>query len=139
MEIIVQTDGGARGNPGPAGTGVVVKTVDGEVLHTAATFLGTKTNNEAEYTALLSSLTWLKTHLPADTTQITYQLDSKLVIEQIQKHWKIKEPRLQEFATECWALLKQLNCPVTFQYIPRALNAVADQLANDAMDQGTMA
>ncbi len=138
MLLTIQTDGGSRGNPGPSGIGVIVTDETGKIHYQGSEYLGIKTNNEAEYLALLHSVRWLISANLTSVTAVQYKLDSKLVVEQIQKHWKIKEARLQALAQECWALLQQLKFPVKFQHVLRAANAQADQLANQAMDQGTM-
>jgi len=135
-KIFINTDGGSRGNPGMAGVGVSVSDEQGEILHEECRFLGVRTNNEAEYQAVIDSLEWLlKSELKP--TVITWRLDSMLVVEQLNRHWKIKEARLQELANTCWKLLAQVKANCSFTYIPRAENARADSLANQAMDQAS--
>ncbi len=93
MELLIFTDGGSRGNPGPAGIGGVVyrNTKGGEVVYEFSEYLGTGTNNEAEYTALLHSIKWLSEYDKlAEIEHVTWHLDSKLVVEQVSKNWKIK-------------------------------------------------
>ena len=139
MQCIIHTDGGSRGNPGPAGYGVVV--LDAATLNTITelkAFLGQKTNNEAEYQGLLAACEWLKSQTEFEITEVTFKLDSRLVVEQVQKHWKINEVRLREFAEKIWQILPTLPYSVKFIAVPRAENAAADALANQAMDQGTM-
>lgn len=133
-KLIIHTDGGSRGNPGPAALGVVF--LDGEeVLLEEKAYLGTKTNNEAEYQAFKTSVELLKTHLAEwQPTTIEWQLDSKLVIEQLNRNWKIKEARLSEFVHQIWAELAEIKIPYKISYIPRALNAAADALVNQALD-----
>ncbi|HCC84555.1 MAG TPA: hypothetical protein DEP87_02640 [Candidatus Pacebacteria bacterium] len=139
MHLIIHTDGGSRGNPGPAGFGVVVREAQTQKVVTELQgFLGTKTNNEAEYVGLITALTWLCQNPSPSPTKVEFCLDSMLVVEQMKKNWKIKEPRLQLLAKKAWELLASLTFPVSFQAIPRAQNKRADQLANQAMDQGTM-
>ena len=146
----IYTDGGARGNPGIAGIGIYVTDEIGELVYEQATFLGKKTNNEAEYMGFLLSAKWLVNEFlvknevgeGGDTTstfkptQIKWFLDSKLVVEQLNKRWKIKEPRLKLLAEECWQFLDELPHPFTINHIPREKNAEADALANQAMDLG---
>lgn len=137
MELVVFTDGGSRGNPGPAAAGGVVyqERKDGVVLYEFSEYLGVGTNNEAEYTALLNSIEWVVGHAgELQPTQCTWHLDSKLVVEQINKNWKIKEPRMKVFAQKCWDLLDSLGFSCKVQYVPRAENAVADALVNQALD-----
>ncbi len=139
MHCIIHTDGGSRGNPGPAGFGVVVLAAETlQPIKELNGFLGQKTNNEAEYLGLLTAFEWLQTQTEFDITSVTFKLDSRLVVEQVQKHWKINEARLREFAEKIWIIQKQLPYSVTFLAVPRAQNALADALANQAMDQGTM-
>lgn len=133
-QLVVNTDGGSRGNPGPAGIGVVVSKND-EVIFEQASFIGTATNNEAEYQGVLAALRWL-VHHPVEISQegVLFLLDSKLVVEQLSKNWKIKEPRMQVLAKECWELMGQLSGEVVYQHVPRAENAAADALVNQALD-----
>ena len=109
--LTIHTDGAARGNPGPAATGIHI--VDGTTAQTVAEFgfkLGTSTNNEAEYQALFQAVEWLLEHkevLAADI-QIRFRLDSDLVVSQLLDRWKIKEPRLQQLAGKVRSGLRQL-------------------------------
>lgn len=135
-KVIVFTDGGSRGNPGLAGAGVFVTNEAGEEIHKDYKFLGTKTNNEAEYLAMNLALKYLKRTI-VPLTEIVFKLDSKLVVEQMNKNWQIKEARLQALAQENWEILKVLPCSsCKITYIPRAENKMADLLANQAMDAG---
>src|SRR5690606_33573904 len=134
MNLIIHTDGGSRGNPGIAGAGIVVM-ADGKQVHSAAIPLGVKTNNEAEYLAVQSALEWLTEF--SGTTPVSgakFVLDSKLVVEQLSRRWKIKEPRLRALADECWQTLSALPFPVHFSHVLRHDNTHADLLANQAMD-----
>ena len=135
-KIFINTDGGSRGNPGHAGVGVSVSNEKGEILHEECRYLGVRTNNEAEYQAVIDSLNWLL-NSKISITDITWRLDSMLVVEQLSRRWKIKEARLRELAETCWALLSQLGVKHNFMYVPRAENARADLLANQAMDQAS--
>lgn len=139
MQCIIHTDGGSRGNPGPAGYGVVVlDAATNTVVKELHQFLGQKTNNEAEYLGLIAACEWLRTQTEFEITAVTFKLDSRLVVEQVQKHWKIKEARLRELAEKVWSVMTALPYSVQFLAVPRAENAAADALANQAMDQGTM-
>lgn len=134
MQLTIYTDGGSRGNPGVAGGGVIVK-ADGKILHTARLPFGLKTNNEAEYLAVKAALEWLQEFVaeqPVSGTQ--FLLDSKLVVEQLNRRWKIKEPRLQPLAQECWAIIATFSFSPEFTHVAREQNAEADLLANEAMD-----
>lgn len=132
--LIIHTDGGARGNPGPAAAGVVVFH-DSQVIAQAGKYLGNQTNNEAEYQAVLLALTLLPellaTHHPH---QVIWKLDSMLVVQQLNRGWKIKEDRLRQLAQQIWQQLAQHQTPSTFTYVPRAQNAVADAVVNQTLD-----
>ena len=135
-ELVIYTDGGARGNPGPSAIGVWIETADGEPVESLNHYLGEGTNNEAEYEAFLASLKWLQDYsdLPA-LTRVQWRLDSMLVVEQLNRRWKVKEPRILAKATKCWVALSQLTTPYTIAYVPRAQNAHADALVNQALDE----
>lgn len=135
-QFVIHTDGGSRGNPGPAAIGVWIGTPEGELIHSFGQYLGVGTNNEAEYEAILASLTWLlASPILTSITTLTWKLDSMLVVEQLNRRWKIKEPRIQAKATRCWELLKTLAVPYSITYVPRAQNAMADALVNLALDE----
>lgn len=129
--VIVEADGGSRGNPGPAGYGAVVRDAGtGEVLAERAESLGVTTNNVAEYSGLIAGLT-AASDLGAH--DVTVRMDSKLVIEQMTGRWQIKHPGLRPLAARAAALLRHFDT-ITFEWIPREHNRDADALANRAMD-----
>lgn len=129
--IILEADGGSRGNPGPAGSGsVVVDANSGEVLQTISRSLGTCTNNVAEYAGLVLGLQYIIDTWPQASIEV--RMDSKLVIEQMSGRWKIKHPDMKVLAQQARALIAGRQ--VTFQWVPRAKNARADAAANAAMD-----
>lgn len=131
----IYTDGGARGNPGPAGIGVFVINQQQECVYSASKFIGKATNNEAEYKAFLASLEWLETYLKSTSIdRVECFLDSKLVVEQINRNWKIKEPRLAEIAQQIWQILSSLSCQPKISHVRRELNKEADALVNEALD-----
>ncbi|MFV8128160.1 bifunctional RNase H/acid phosphatase [Streptomyces syringium] len=131
--FIVEADGGSRGNPGPAGYGaVVLDPVTGEALAEAAEYIGTATNNVAEYKGLIAGLKAAKALDPEATVQV--RMDSKLVVEQMSGRWKIKHPDMKPLAAEARGVLPAGQ--VTYQWIPREKNKHADRLANEAMDAG---
>ncbi|NCN82979.1 MAG: ribonuclease HI family protein [Candidatus Pacebacteria bacterium] len=135
MKLTLFSDGGARGNPGPAAVGVVCFN-DKSVVFEFGKYLGETTNNVAEYTAVILGLEQLQKTLKTlpDVQEITWKLDSKLVVEQLARRWKIKEPRLRNLAQQCWQLLAQLSLPCNFQHVPREENAHADALVNTTLD-----
>ncbi len=133
-KITIFTDGGSRGNPGIAGAGVYMIDEKGLEIHREYQYLGLKTNNEAEYLALNLALLYLKKHLKSSVA-LVFKLDSKLVVEQMNKNWKIKETRLQTLAQENWQILSILPCSTCeIKHISREENKMADLLANQAMD-----
>jgi ribonuclease HI len=133
--LTVNTDGGARGNPGPAAIGVVIQD-DGKIIHEHKAYLGEQTNNVAEYEALLYALGWVSRFcVDKNVDSVEFLLDSKLVVEQVQGHWKVKEAHLQTLVSKAKELLVSLPCSYAFRYVPRAQNAHADKLVNQALDE----
>jgi probable phosphoglycerate mutase len=130
VRVVVEADGGSRGNPGPAGYGAVVLSPDGEVLAERAAGIGTATNNVAEYGGLIAGLS---AALDVGATAVDVRMDSKLVIEQMKGTWQVKHPGLRPLALEAQAL-RQRFADITFTWIPREKNKHADRLANEAMD-----
>ncbi|MPZ67386.1 MAG: bifunctional RNase H/acid phosphatase [Pseudonocardiaceae bacterium] len=129
--VVIEADGGSRGNPGPAGYGAVVRdAATGEVLAEVSEGLGTATNNVAEYSGLIAGLR-AAAELGAETADV--RLDSKLVVEQMSGRWKVKQPHLQPLAGEATGQARRFD-KVAYTWIPRAANAHADRLANEAMD-----
>lgn len=135
--VVVEADGGSRGNPGPAGYGaVVIDPATGETLAEAAEYIGVATNNVAEYRGLIAGLTAAKALFPdaGDALRVHVRMDSKLVVEQMSGRWKIKHPDMKPLAARAAAILPPSR--VTYEWIPRAQNKHADRLANEAMDAG---
>ena len=122
-------DGASRGNPGTAGAGALLVNENGEVIWETARFLGTKTNNEAEYTALLLLL---KAAKERDIKTLNIYGDGKLVVSQVSKQWKINLPHLRALAQEAWSLMEGMS--VTLEWIPREKNKLADALSNQGID-----
>ncbi|MFI5679523.1 bifunctional RNase H/acid phosphatase [Streptomyces cellulosae] len=132
-EFIVEADGGSRGNPGPAGYGsVVLDAATGQTLTETAEYIGTATNNVAEYRGLLAGLHAAHTLDP--TARVHVRMDSKLVVEQMSGRWKIKHPDMKPLAMEASRVFPPSQ--VTYEWIPREQNRHADRLANEAMDAG---
>ncbi|AGL15310.1 phosphoglycerate mutase [Actinoplanes sp. N902-109] len=130
--MIVEADGGSRGNPGPAGYGAVVRDItSGDVLLERYASLGTTTNNVAEYSGLIAGL---QAAADLGAAHVGVRMDSKLVIEQMSGRWQIKNPGLRPLAAEAATLVTRF-ASVTFEWIPRERNKLADALANRAMDE----
>lgn len=130
--VVVEADGGSRGNPGPAGYGAVVKDADtGEVLAERKRALGIETNNVAEYRGLIAGLTAAR---ELGARHVAVRCDSKLVVEQMKGTWQVKNDALRVLAREAVALCSAFD-DVTFDWIPRERNKHADRLANEAMDE----
>jgi ribonuclease HI len=133
--LTIFTDGGARGNPGPAAYGIYVVDDQGSVVFQDGQVLGEATNNEAEYQAFLASLKWLSSYLESNPVSgVEWKLDSMLVVKQLLKEWKLKEARMAQLATECWQLLNAIALPYRITHVPRELNRHADMLVNAALD-----
>ncbi|TDC40757.1 bifunctional RNase H/acid phosphatase [Micromonospora sp. KC213] len=129
--VVVEADGGSRGNPGPAGYGAVVRDRDsGEVLAERSEAIGTTTNNVAEYRGLIAGL---EAAAELGAAEVEARLDSKLVVEQMCGRWQIKHPGLRPLAAQAAALVDRFE-RVRFSWIPRERNKHADALANAAMD-----
>jgi ribonuclease HI len=128
--LIAYVDGGSRGNPGPAGAGVVITSDDGTCLHEGAYFLGRQTNNAAEYHALLQALQRI-----ADRGEqaVTIYSDSELLVRQITGQYRVKSPKLAQLFKQVQLLLLRTPC-WNIRHIPREDNQRADELANLAMD-----
>jgi len=131
MKMILFADGGARGNPGPAAAGVVLKNSKNETLATISNFLGTATNNQAEYAGVILGV---KKALELSATELDIYLDSKLIVEQVSGRWKIKDLELKKLAEKVHAGLEQLG-KWQIHHIPREKNREADLLANQALDK----
>ncbi|GAB3844390.1 reverse transcriptase-like protein [Nesterenkonia populi] len=129
-DLIVEADGGSRGNPGIAGAGALVRDQQGRVLAATALPLGKASNNVAEYTGLIEGLKLVRNIDPS--AQVEARLDSKLVVEQMSGRWRIKHEDMKRLAAEAARILSPMQ--VTYTWIPRAKNADADALSNEAMD-----
>ncbi len=134
MKGVLHTDGGARGNPGPAGIGVVLRTQAGDVIGEMARGIGESTNNVAEYTALIEGL---RLALEKGITELGVRLDSELVVSQVTGAWKIKNDRLRALAVEARRLLERFDS-FEIAHVRREHNADADRLANQGMDAAAL-
>lgn len=129
--IVAYIDGGARGNPGPAGFGVRIESPDGTVLEEFHGAIGIATNNVAEYNGLLAALRWAVDH---DVRDLRIRSDSELLVKQMLGEYKVKHPGLQPLAAQARLLLMRLG-RVVFEHVRREQNAEADRLSNLAMDE----
>jgi probable phosphoglycerate mutase len=129
--LIVEADGGSRGNPGESGSGAIVADqATGELLAEISLYGGIASNNVAEYKGMIAGV---RRAIEIDPdAELLVRLDSKLVVEQMSGRWKIKHPAMAELAAEAREVLT--GTPVRFQWIPRLENSRADKLANLAMD-----
>lgn len=127
------TDGGSRGNPGLAASAFVVLEQN-QVVVERRRFLGTATNNEAEYDGLLSSLDWALNQDLSLIDRIEWKTDSLLMANQVNRLWKIKEPRIKERALVIWKKLQTLSCEHSLSHVPREMNTHADSLVNQELD-----
>jgi ribonuclease HI len=146
MIIRIHTDGGSRGNPGPAAIGVVIEEVKsdtGEVIRQIQAFgkkIGETTNNVAEYTAVVEALMYVQNHIRdivgdiLETSSITCYLDSLLVVNQLNGLFKIKETHLRNFLFRVRSLEQTIGLPVSYTHVPRNLNSAADAQVNNALD-----
>jgi ribonuclease HI len=128
--VVAYIDGGARGNPGPAGYGVRIETPDGRLLDELSGALGVTTNNVAEYQGLLAALRWAAVH---DHRDVRIRSDSELLVKQMRGEYRVKSAGLQPLHEEARALVRRLG-RVAFEHVPRSRNREADRLANRAMD-----
>ena len=129
--LLVEADGGSRGNPGESGSGAIVADqATGELLAEISLYGGIASNNVAEYKGMIAGV---KRAIEIDPdAELLVRLDSKLVVEQMSGRWKIKHPAMAELAAEARQILT--GTPVRFEWMPRLQNSRADKLANLAMD-----
>ena len=131
MRLLIYTDGAARGNPGPAGAGAVLRAADGSLVAEIATFLGVRTNNYAEWTAVALAL---EEALLQGATHVDLRMDSQLVARQITGQYRVRHPDLKPIHAQVMSLLSRF-AGYTVGHVPRELNKEADRLSNVAIDQ----
>lgn len=131
--LIAHTDGGARGNPGPAGFGVVIHDSSGRKVAALSEYLGKQTNNFAEYQALIAALEYAAEHGPKALKVVS---DSELLVRQIKGIYKVKEPTLRDLHARAKQIISQLQW-FDIEHVLRGHNREADELANAAMDKGS--
>jgi ribonuclease HI len=128
--LLIHTDGGARGNPGPAAIGVVIQNKESGVITKIGVYIGHATNNQAEYSALIEALQNAQKEKPS---QVECLLDSELVVKQLNGEYKVKEPTIKKL----WARVKELEKTfpqITYKHIPREKNKEADKIVNEVLD-----
>jgi ribonuclease HI len=130
FDLVAYIDGGARGNPGPAGFGVRIERADGTLVEEFSEAIGTATNNVAEYRGLLAALEWARSH---GHHAIHVRSDSLLLVQQMLGNYKVKHPGLQPLHAKARLLAHEIG-KVTYEHVRRESNAHADRLANTAMD-----
>ncbi len=133
-EIILHSDGGSRGNPGPAAIGVVIE--KGSKIKKYGECIGKKTNNEAEYEALIIGLKKTRQLVgkkEAKKASVKCFVDSELVVKQLNHEYKLKDERIQKYFIEIWNLMLDFNV-VSFRHVRRELNKQADAMVNEALD-----
>jgi ribonuclease HI len=136
-KITIHTDGGSRGNPGPAAIGVVLDGPMGKKEY--GEYIGETTNNEAEYKAVIFAFKKLKQLIGSKKCKesaVEFLLDSELVVKQLNKEYKLKDKNIQNFFIEIWNLTFDLKS-VSFRHIPREDNTEADRIVNQVLDKET--
>ena len=131
MELIAYIDGGARGNPGPAGYGVRIEQPDGTLVEEFSESIGVATNNVAEYRGLLAALEWARAR---GRRHVRVRSDSQLLVQQMLGNYRVKHPGLQPLHARARLLAHEIG-RVAFEHVPRESNTHADRLANAAMDE----
>ena len=137
MQLIIHTDGGARGNPGPAAVGVVIETADGKTLAEFGKKIGETTNNVAEYTAVIEALKKIKNlglKMNNEELVINFFLDSTLVVNQLMGLFKVKDSHLRELLSEARIEEQEVGGKIYYSSVPREQNRHADLLVNVALD-----
>lgn len=136
MKIITYTDGGSRGNPGIAASGVFIADEKGKKLVRFGTFLGVQTNNFAEYTAIIEALSWILAHRDrCRVTAIECRMDSQLACRQLTGMYKVKHPHIRLLFEQVRVLQQALAVPFSFIHVPREQNKIADSEVNSALDK----
>ena len=138
MHFTIHADGGSRGNPGPAGAGAMIRDSLGNSVASVSQFLGIRTNNFAEYEAVILAFETLAKLLGAEkvsATDVVVKMDSELVVKQMKGIYKVKHPVMKRQYARLASLAATFK-NVSFIHVPRAENSDADALANEAMDRG---
>jgi ribonuclease HI len=134
-KLSIYTDGGARGNPGPAALGVYIENEKGEELGRIGKRLGETTNNIAEYSAIVEALLWALEHKEKETIEgISFFMDSQLAYSQLSGLYKIKNSNIRDLVFKIHQLEQELKVPIFYNHIPREKNKKADFMVNQALD-----
>ena len=131
-KLIIYTDGGARGNPGPAGIGAVLYDEKRNIIAEVSEYIGETTNNQAEYRAVIAAIKKAKT---LGGEELVFNLDSELVVKQLNREYKVKNKDLAPLFVQVYNKTFDFK-KVKFKHVPREMNKEADKLANQAMDRG---
>lgn len=136
MNLTIFTDGGSRGNPGPAAYGFSITKEDGKEIAGVGKYIGTDTNNVAEYSAVVEALQWVINHRESlgEISGINFFMDSELVCRQLNRQYKVKHPIMQGLFYRVQKHIEMLRLPVTFTHVRREKNKRADELVNIALD-----
>ncbi len=132
--LIIKTDGGARGNPGPAAVGVLICDHEGKEIVRFGRKIGVTTNNVAEYRAVIAALEWVLKNMAGEISGAKFYLDSSLVVNQLNGLFKVKENHLRELILKIRKLEQEVGGNVSYRFISRSENKVADALVNASLD-----
>ncbi|HUV72412.1 MAG TPA: ribonuclease HI family protein [Clostridia bacterium] len=132
QSLYINTDGGARGNPGPAAIGVYIRDYQGREIAKFGKRIGKTTNNVAEYQAVIEALKWLEENKERFNAvlKINFFIDSNLVVNQLRGLFKVKEPHLKKLFLKIKFLERKIDSAIYYQYVPRQKNRIADALVN---------
>ncbi|PIS14882.1 ribonuclease H [Candidatus Shapirobacteria bacterium CG09_land_8_20_14_0_10_39_12] len=130
--LVIYTDGGSRGNPGPAAIGIYIVDENGLEVLKMGKQIGNSTNNIAEYSAVVEALKWIKVNRPNNIQSLKFFLDSSLVVNQLNGIFKIKNSKLRNLILKIKILEQEINKKISYHHIPRGKNKVADFLVNNS-------
>lgn len=130
----IYTDGGARGNPGPAAAAFIVS-IGGKVIFSQTKYLGKSTNNRAEYTGVLMAMKWLAERQKNDRKEVGLYIDSELVVNQLRGNYKVKNDGLKLLFNRVKEIEKKVAPKIFYNYVPRGKNKLADHLVNKTLDK----
>ncbi len=132
-KLFINCDGGSRGNPGPSASAFIAKDLESNLIYREGKFLGTATNNQAEYEAVVMALEWVAKTYPE--SEVVFFLDSNLVVNQLKLVFKIRDQTLKAKTEQVFDLIKTHNLKVrNYVYVPRNVNFEADALVNETLD-----